>query len=134
MAHPKKFISDVTVAGVTGGRTSDESVPRAWIVLSEEGKKLGASAVVKELEAWHQSNLSRYKWLRGGIEVINEVSADSVSVIDTTEVRDRFPNHLAGRHLGGYFKTNMRNQSRASLSCDDWWHFLRTPSAKLGDP
>ncbi|KAF9451827.1 acetyl-CoA synthetase-like protein [Macrolepiota fuliginosa MF-IS2] len=73
VAHPKKLISDVTVAGVSGGRNSDEKVPRAWIVLSNSGKLLGATAVIKELEAWHQSNLSRYKWLRGGIEVVNEI-------------------------------------------------------------
>lgn len=75
MAHPKGLISDVTVAGVTGGRTSDEKVPRAWVVLSDRGKKLGVAAVVRELEAWHQENLSKYKWLRGGIEVVRAVSA-----------------------------------------------------------
>lgn len=73
MAHPKKLISDVTVVGVTGGRTSDERIPRAWIVLSEQGKVLGPSLVTQELEAWHQINLSRYKWLRGGIEIVDEV-------------------------------------------------------------
>jgi len=74
LANPRKLISDVTVAGVKGGgRTADERVPRAWIVLSEIGKKLGAAEVVKELERWHQKQLSRYKWLRGGIEVIEEI-------------------------------------------------------------
>ncbi|KAF5348540.1 hypothetical protein D9756_009586 [Leucocoprinus leucothites] len=73
MSHPKKLIVDVTVAGVSGGRTEDEKVPRAWIVLSEAGKAVGASDAIRELEAWHQSNLSRYKWLRGGIEVVNEI-------------------------------------------------------------
>lgn len=75
MAHPKKLISDVSVAGVSGGRTSDEKVPRAWVVLSESGKVIGESAVLKELETWHQNNLSRYKWLRGGIEIVNEVTS-----------------------------------------------------------
>lgn len=63
------------MAGVSGGRTSDEKVPRAWVVLSEAGKKRGATTVVKELDAWHKENLSKYKWLRGGIEVVKEVSA-----------------------------------------------------------
>lgn len=67
------MISDVTVAGVSGGRTEDEKVPHAWIVLAEHGKALGGPAVIKELETWHQSNLSRYKWLRGGIEIVDEV-------------------------------------------------------------
>lgn len=62
------------MAGVSGGRTSDEKVPRAWIVLSATGKKpWGKEKVVKELERWHQENLSKYKWLRGGIEIVDEV-------------------------------------------------------------
>ncbi|KAF8625992.1 hypothetical protein AX17_006716 [Amanita inopinata Kibby_2008] len=73
LAHPNKLIQDATVAGVSGGRTSDEKVPRAWVVLSDVGKKLGAATVTKELELWHQENLSKYKWLRGGIEVVKEV-------------------------------------------------------------
>ena len=91
LAHPQKLVSDVTVAGVRGsGRTSDELVPRAWVVLSGSGKSLGesgstsdymtnygllAARTKEELEKWHRINLSRYKWLRGGIEVITEVSA-----------------------------------------------------------
>lgn len=64
---------DVTVAGVSGGRTSDEKVPRAWIVLSDTGRKLGEAAVSKALTEWVEKNLSKYKWLRGGIEVVAEV-------------------------------------------------------------
>jgi hypothetical protein len=73
LQEPRKLITDVSVAGVSGGRTADEKVPRAWIVLSPAGKKLGAAATVKELEKWHEESLSKYKWLRGGIEVVNEV-------------------------------------------------------------
>ena len=29
--------------------------------------------MMKELESWHRKNLSKYKWLRGGIEVVEEV-------------------------------------------------------------
>lgn len=76
LAHPQKLVSDVTVAGVRGsGRTSDELVPRAWVVLSGNGQSLGAARVKEELAKWHQANLSKYKWLRGGIEIIPEVSA-----------------------------------------------------------
>ena len=74
MSHPEKLIADVSVAGVSGGRTNDEKVPHAWIVLSEAGKALGASEAIRELVAWHRTSLSRYKWLRGGIEVVSEVS------------------------------------------------------------
>lgn len=74
LAHPEKLISDVTVAGVSGGRTADEKVPRAWIVLSETGGQVGEAAVFNALNEWSRSNLSKYKWLRGGIEIIDRVS------------------------------------------------------------
>ncbi|KAJ7053848.1 hypothetical protein C8F01DRAFT_1164989 [Mycena amicta] len=72
-AHPEKLISDVSVAGVSGGRTDDEKVPRAWIVLSRAGKNKGPAATIQALEEWHRESLSRYKWLRGGIEVVKEI-------------------------------------------------------------
>lgn len=74
LAHPKKWISDVSVAGVSGGRTADEKVPRAWIVLSDAGKKRGEVGVIKDLKIWSEQNLSKYKWLRGGFEVVDAVS------------------------------------------------------------
>ena len=74
LAHPAKWVEDVCVAGVSGGRTTDEKIPRAWIILSEAGKKAGKSVVVNELETWTRENLSKYKWLRGGIEIVDEVS------------------------------------------------------------
>ena len=75
LSHPERLLTDATVAGVSGGRTSDEKVPRAWVVLSATGndkKTWGKEVVVKELERWHQENLSKYKWLRGGIEIVDE--------------------------------------------------------------
>jgi acyl-CoA synthetase (AMP-forming)/AMP-acid ligase II len=38
LAHPDALIADATVAGVSGGRTSDEKIPHAWVVLSEAGE------------------------------------------------------------------------------------------------
>jgi acyl-CoA synthetase (AMP-forming)/AMP-acid ligase II len=73
-AQPDHLIIDVSVAGVSGGRTSDEKVPRAWVVLSEEGKRRGEAKTIAALIAWTQGNLTKYKWLRGGIEVVDEVS------------------------------------------------------------
>jgi len=61
------------VAGVSGGRTPDEKVPRAWVVLSQSGKRKGAAATIKALEEWTQKNLTKQKWLRGGFEVIVEL-------------------------------------------------------------
>lgn len=73
-AHPDKLIADVCVAGVSGGRTSDEKNPRAWLVLSEDGKKLGVEKTLETLDAWTRQNLSKYKWLRGGYEIVDQVS------------------------------------------------------------
>ena len=73
LAEPRNLVTDAAVAGVSGGRISDEKVPRAWVVLSSAGKKLGVDATIRELKAWHEDNLSKHKWLRGGIEVVQEV-------------------------------------------------------------
>lgn len=73
LAQPDKLIIDVTVAGVSGGRTSDEHVPRAWIVLSPAGVVLGEKEVMARLDAWVQGRLSRYKWLRGGIACVKTI-------------------------------------------------------------
>ncbi|KAG2125809.1 hypothetical protein DEU56DRAFT_974020 [Suillus clintonianus] len=71
--HPEKLITDVSVAGVFGGRTSDERIPRAWVVLSPAGVALGEKEVVARLHAWVQERLSRYKWLRGGIGIVDAI-------------------------------------------------------------
>jgi acyl-CoA synthetase (AMP-forming)/AMP-acid ligase II len=73
LAHPDKLIIDVSVAGVSGGRISDERVPRAWIVLSPAGTVLGEKEVIARLDAWVQERLSRYKWLRGGITCVEMI-------------------------------------------------------------
>lgn len=77
LSHPEGIIIDASVAGVSGGRTNDEKIPRAWVVLSATGKDSkkgwGKEKVIKELDRWHKANLSKYKWLRGGIEVVDEI-------------------------------------------------------------
>ncbi|KAG1882796.1 hypothetical protein F4604DRAFT_353071 [Suillus subluteus] len=73
LVHPDKLIIDASVAGVSGGRTLDERIPRAWVVLSPEGHKLGASATMAKLDVWVRESLSKYKWLRGGIEVVDMI-------------------------------------------------------------
>ena len=73
LAHPDRLITDVAVAGVSGGRTSDERIPRAWVVLSPAGVALGEKEVISLLNAWVQERLSRYKWLRGGIGIVKAV-------------------------------------------------------------
>ena len=74
LGHPEKLVKDACVAGISGGRTSDEKIPHAWVVLSRAGRQQGDAIVLTKLEKWIQENLSKYKWLRGGLEVIDEVS------------------------------------------------------------
>ncbi|KAK7030859.1 hypothetical protein VNI00_013968 [Paramarasmius palmivorus] len=71
LAHPKKLVGDVAVAGVAG--QDGEKVPRAWVVLSAEGKRIGPTRTIEELNGWHKEALSRYKWLRGGFQVLDEL-------------------------------------------------------------
>lgn len=74
LSQPDKLVTDVCVAGVPGVRSHDEKVPRAWVVLSEAGVRMGDATTVQRLDAWVKQNLSSYKWLRGGIEIVDEVS------------------------------------------------------------
>ncbi|PFH48611.1 hypothetical protein AMATHDRAFT_149489 [Amanita thiersii Skay4041] len=101
LLHPQRIIQDATVAGVSGGRTSDEKVPRAWVVLSQSGKKMGAGAVVKELERWHQENLSRYKWLRGGIEVVKELPKNPTGKTLRRVLQDKYEREVASGKVKG---------------------------------
>lgn len=94
LEHPARLISDVSVAGVPGVRMSDEKVPRAWIVLSDAGRKRGSDNVVRELDAWVKKRLSKPKWVRGGFSVVGEVNSllvvvlNGLSVSSDTEVPD----------------------------------------------
>jgi acyl-CoA synthetase (AMP-forming)/AMP-acid ligase II len=90
LAHPDKLISDVTVVGVPGGRTMDEKIPRAWVVLSETGARKGQAAVVKALDAWSKDTLSKYKWLRGGIEVVNEIPKSPTGKVLRRVLQDEY--------------------------------------------
>ena len=75
LIEPSNTVSDVAVAGVhlRTARTSDDKVPRAWIVLTEKGKELGEEKAKTAVSEWVQKCLSRYKWLRGGVEVVDEI-------------------------------------------------------------
>jgi len=99
LAHPLQLITDATVAGVSGGRTDDEKVPRAWIVLSNLGasKEWGKAKVIVELERWHQENLSKYKWLRGGIEVVDSIPKSPTGKTLRRVLQDRYEAHVTKR-------------------------------------
>ena len=75
LAEPSGIITEAVVAGVQvpGARTSDELSPRAWIVLNAQGRQLSEQEVRDKLERWVKKNLSKYKWLRGGMQFVPEV-------------------------------------------------------------
>ncbi|OAX33941.1 acetyl-CoA synthetase-like protein [Rhizopogon vinicolor AM-OR11-026] len=92
LAHPDKLINDASVAGVSGGRTLDERIPRAWVVLSSEGRKLGASVAMAKLDAWVRESLSKYKWLRGGIEVVDEIPKSPTGKVLRRQLVEKYEN------------------------------------------
>ena len=72
------LITDVAVAGVItshSSRTKDELVPRAWVVPSMAGRSLGERELKRRVEMAVKEGLSSYKWLRGGVDIVDEVSA-----------------------------------------------------------
>jgi acyl-CoA synthetase (AMP-forming)/AMP-acid ligase II len=64
LEQPDALIVDCAVAGVSGGRTSDEKIPRAWVILSPEGAERGKQNVISALSKWVEERLSKYKHLR----------------------------------------------------------------------
>ncbi|CAL1713286.1 unnamed protein product [Somion occarium] len=97
LAHPGKLISDTSVAGVSGGRTADELLPKAWVVLSEEGRRKGADVVLKELDMWANENLSSYKRLRGGLEVVSEIPKSPTGKVLRRVLQDRHEQALKAK-------------------------------------
>ncbi|KAH8118014.1 acetyl-CoA synthetase-like protein [Phellopilus nigrolimitatus] len=74
LTHPQGLVADVAVAGVPPpNNTRDERIPRAWVVLSESGRAVPEAEVLRVLDAWVREQLSRYKWLTGGIAIVNDV-------------------------------------------------------------
>jgi len=90
MANPDKLIMDAAVAGVSGGRTSDEKIPRAWVVLSESAKQKDAREVINVLKSWSEQSLSKYKWLRGGIEIIDEIPKSPTGKVLRRVLQERY--------------------------------------------
>ncbi|GBE84164.1 acetyl-CoA synthetase-like protein [Sparassis latifolia] len=97
MTHPGRLIVDVCVGGVPGGRTSDELVPRAWVVLSEDGMRRGLREVCAEMERWARANLSQYKWLRGGIGIVNEIPKNPTGKVLRRVLQERHEQELQMR-------------------------------------
>ena len=82
LSEPRGLIADAIVAGIIPDLGSEDGkIARAWIVLSDDGKKLGADLVIKGLEVWYQKRLSNHKWLHGGIEIVDEVCMALIAYI-----------------------------------------------------
>lgn len=103
LAHPRALVIDAAVSGIpselvplfsstknASGIARDERVPRAWVVVSHEGASLGRKKVVEELDAWVRERLSRYKWLTGGIEVVDEIPKNPTGKVLRRVLVDRF--------------------------------------------
>jgi acyl-CoA synthetase (AMP-forming)/AMP-acid ligase II len=97
LQHPERLIIDASVAGVSGGRTADERVPRAWVVLSPNGKALGATEVVARLDAWVRETLSRYKWLRGGLSIVDQIPKSPTGKVLRRVLVDTYEAELRSR-------------------------------------
>jgi acyl-CoA synthetase (AMP-forming)/AMP-acid ligase II len=106
--QPDDLITDATVAGVQGDRMEGELVPRAWIILSAKGKSAGADKVMAILDAWVKDRLSKPKWLRGGIEIVNEARAmlfEAPAGALTSHVSRRSPSRRLARYFAVYYKS-----------------------------
>jgi acyl-CoA synthetase (AMP-forming)/AMP-acid ligase II len=88
--HPSQLIIDVAVAGVKGERLSGELVPRAWVVLSNIGKEQGAEAALATLDEWVRSRLSKHKWLRGGLQAVDEIPKLPTGKILRRKLQDEY--------------------------------------------
>ncbi|KAF9510990.1 hypothetical protein BS47DRAFT_1215828 [Hydnum rufescens UP504] len=80
LTHCKSFMDDICVAAVpfpSSGSDIDSVAPRAWVVLSGRGLKQGPEKSAEEIHRVVQEHLSKPKWLRGGIEFIDEVRCNS---------------------------------------------------------
>jgi acyl-CoA synthetase (AMP-forming)/AMP-acid ligase II len=97
LGHPDGLVIDVSVAGVSGGRTNDERLPRAWVVLSPAGKAIGAAEATARLAAWVRESLSRYKWLRGGIAVVSEIPKSPTGKVLRRVLVDEYEASLKAR-------------------------------------
>ena len=100
----------MAVAGVKGERLSSELVPRAWVVLSDTGKEQGAEAVFAAIDEWARSRLSKHKWLRGGLQVVDEVSDSWVGKAMNFSVDGhvvRYQDFLPARSCAANYRMNM---------------------------
>jgi len=90
--EPTGIVSDAAVAGVQtpGARTSDDQSPHAWIVLNDKGRILGEARAKTVIEAWVKESLSKYKWLRGGIEFVDQFPKNPTGKVLRRALQDQY--------------------------------------------
>lgn len=74
LAHPEGLVKDACVAGVDNGRGDGSLNVRAWVVLTPQASGLRPEELEKRLKQHVEKQLSRHKWLTGGVEVVESVS------------------------------------------------------------
>jgi len=87
------LITDVAVAGVStshSSRTEDELVPCAWVVPSMAGRALGERELKRRVEAAVKEGMSKYKWLRGGVEIVDEIPKNPTGKVLKRVLVDRY--------------------------------------------
>lgn len=84
-----KSVVDAAVVGVT---INGEEVPRAYIVPNPEAK-----VSEKEIAAWMQNKVVRYKWLKGGVVYVPEIPKNPSGKILRKELRDRAAKEVGDR-------------------------------------
>jgi len=96
LTHCKSFMNDICVAAVPlvssghNNHSSNDVAPRAWVVLSEQGVKQGLEKSAEEIHRVVREHLSRPKWLRGGIEFINEIPKNTTGKVLRRELQDKY--------------------------------------------
>ncbi|OQU99291.1 hypothetical protein CLAIMM_04944 isoform 1 [Cladophialophora immunda] len=98
--HPEKLVTDACVAGVNNGRGDGSLFPRAWVVLSSEGKKQGAEAVIKKLNEHVGQRLSKHKHLAGGIEIVDLIPRTPSGKMLRREMRDAYHRRIHKENPG----------------------------------
>ncbi|KMQ48494.1 4-coumarate-CoA ligase [Trichophyton rubrum] len=98
LSHPDRLVRDACVAGVDNGRGDGGLFPRAWVVLSEEGRRRDANQVVVQLDEFVKSRLSKYKHLAGGIEIVDSIPRTPSGKMLRRAMRDQYHSRQRDKH------------------------------------
>ncbi|KAF9692434.1 hypothetical protein EKO04_009626 [Ascochyta lentis] len=90
LQHPEGLVRDACVAGVDNGRGDGSLFVRAWVVVTEEGRRQGGEEVARKMDEWVQGRLSKHKWLTGGVEVVESIPRTPSGKMLRREMRDQY--------------------------------------------